>query len=108
MRRLLRKIACLDCDDLGDVSTLVNPHIVEELTEAVKTSDTDVKSSSSSPASSSSATTTGTAESHAKNVSSSPVKKTYEELVQEKREEGEGMKQHTTGEAQKSSLLASS
>ncbi|PHJ21334.1 acetyl-coenzyme a [Cystoisospora suis] len=104
MRRLLRKIACLDCDDLGDVSTLVNPHIVEELLEAVKASYTDVNSSS--PTSSSSSTTT-TAETHGKNVSSS-AKKTYEELVQEKREEGEGMKQHTTGEAQNSGLIASS
>jgi acetyl-CoA synthetase len=31
MRRILRKIAANELDDLGDVSTLLNPEIVEEL-----------------------------------------------------------------------------
>ena len=31
MRRILRKIACKDLDNLGDISTLLNPEIVEEI-----------------------------------------------------------------------------
>jgi len=33
MRRILRKIACGETDSLGDISTLLNPEIVEELKE---------------------------------------------------------------------------
>ena len=33
MRRILRKIACNELDGLGDVSTLLNPEIVEEIIE---------------------------------------------------------------------------
>jgi acetyl-CoA synthetase len=31
MRRILRKVASLEIDDLGDVSTLSDPSIVEQL-----------------------------------------------------------------------------
>ncbi len=31
MRRILRKIACGDSSDLGDISTLLNPEVVEEI-----------------------------------------------------------------------------
>ena len=31
MRRVLRKIACKEADQLGDVSTLADPSIVDEL-----------------------------------------------------------------------------
>ena len=31
MRRILRKIASGDMDNLGDVSTLLNPEVVEEV-----------------------------------------------------------------------------
>lgn len=33
MRRILRKIACNELDGLGDVSTLLNPEVVEEIIE---------------------------------------------------------------------------
>ena len=33
MRRILRKIACKETDQLGDVSTLLNPEVVDELIE---------------------------------------------------------------------------
>jgi len=36
MRRILRKIASSDCDNLGDVSTLLNPNCVEELIKGAK------------------------------------------------------------------------
>lgn len=36
MRRILRKIACGDTENLGDASTLVNPSIVEELVKRRK------------------------------------------------------------------------
>ena len=35
MRRILRKIACGEGDSLGDVSTLLNPEIVDELKAGV-------------------------------------------------------------------------
>jgi acetyl-CoA synthetase len=31
MRRILRKIACKDTSNLGDISTLLNPEVVEEI-----------------------------------------------------------------------------
>ncbi len=31
MRRLLRKIASKDTDNMGDTSTLLNPEIIEEI-----------------------------------------------------------------------------
>ena len=31
MRRILRKIACNDTSNLGDISTLLNPEVVEEI-----------------------------------------------------------------------------
>ena len=31
MRRILRKIACRDTDNLGDISTLLNPEVVQEI-----------------------------------------------------------------------------
>jgi acetyl-CoA synthetase len=31
MRRILRKIACKDTTDLGDISTLLNPEVVQEI-----------------------------------------------------------------------------
>lgn len=34
MRRILRKIAAKDTSDLGDISTLLNPEVVEEIIEA--------------------------------------------------------------------------
>ena len=33
MRRILRKIACNETDNLGDISTLLNPEVVEEILE---------------------------------------------------------------------------
>jgi acetyl-CoA synthetase len=36
MRRILRKIAAGDTSDLGDVSTLADPSVVEKLVEAAK------------------------------------------------------------------------
>lgn len=33
MRRLLRKIACQETDNLGDISTLADPTVVEKLIE---------------------------------------------------------------------------
>ena len=33
MRRILRKIACNDTDNLGDISTLLNPEIVAAIME---------------------------------------------------------------------------
>lgn len=35
MRRILRKIACHDTENLGDTSTLLNPEVIEELIEGV-------------------------------------------------------------------------
>ena len=35
MRRVLRKIACKESDQLGDVSTLADPSIVDELIKVV-------------------------------------------------------------------------
>lgn len=34
MRRILRKIACKDTSDLGDISTLLNPEVVQEIMDA--------------------------------------------------------------------------
>ena len=31
MRRILRKIACNEMDNLGDVSTLLNPEVVQSI-----------------------------------------------------------------------------
>jgi acetyl-CoA synthetase len=31
MRRILRKIACKDTSNLGDISTLLNPEVVEAI-----------------------------------------------------------------------------
>ena len=31
MRRILRKIACRDTSDLGDLSTPLNPEVVQEI-----------------------------------------------------------------------------
>ena len=31
MRRILRKIACNEMDNLGDVSTLLNPEVVQQI-----------------------------------------------------------------------------
>jgi acetyl-CoA synthetase len=31
MRRILRKIACNEIDNLGDVSTLLNPEVVKSI-----------------------------------------------------------------------------
>jgi len=31
MRRILRKIACNEGDQLGDISTLLNPEVVEQV-----------------------------------------------------------------------------
>jgi acetyl-CoA synthetase len=31
MRRILRKIACNETDNLGDVSTLLNPEVVQRI-----------------------------------------------------------------------------
>ena len=36
MRRILRKIAAGDTADLGDISTLADPSVVEKLVEAAK------------------------------------------------------------------------
>jgi len=36
MRRILRKIASGDTDNLGDISTLLNPDIVEEIKAGAK------------------------------------------------------------------------
>ncbi len=36
MRRILRKIACNEADGLGDVSTLFNPEIIDELIKGLK------------------------------------------------------------------------
>ena len=36
MRRLLRKIACLETDNLGDLTTLADPGVVDELIVQVK------------------------------------------------------------------------
>ena len=33
MRRILRKIACNEMDNLGDVSTLLNPEVVQQIIE---------------------------------------------------------------------------
>jgi acetyl-CoA synthetase len=33
MRRILRKIASKDTSNLGDISTLLNPEVVEEIIE---------------------------------------------------------------------------
>lgn len=33
MRRILRKVACNETDNLGDISTLLNPEVVEEILE---------------------------------------------------------------------------
>jgi len=33
MRRILRKIACNEMDNLGDVSTLLNPEVVQSIIE---------------------------------------------------------------------------
>ena len=33
MRRLLRKIACDQSDELGDITTLAEPHVVDEIIE---------------------------------------------------------------------------
>lgn len=33
MRRILRKIACNDTSNLGDISTLLNPEVVEDIIE---------------------------------------------------------------------------
>lgn len=93
MRRLLRKIACLDCEDLGDVSTLLNPSVVEELIEAVKAS-TDLSPSSSSGGGGGGGNGSTCADPHAPKTlpaGSAPAKKTYEELVQEKKQKGEGL-----------------
>ena len=35
MRRILRKIACRDMNNLGDTSTLLNPEVVEEIKDNV-------------------------------------------------------------------------
>mgnify|MGYP000250332300 CR=1 FL=1 len=35
MRRILRKIACGESDQLGDISTLLNPEVVEEVIKNV-------------------------------------------------------------------------
>ena len=35
MRRILRKIACGEGDQLGDISTLLNPEVVAEIKEIV-------------------------------------------------------------------------
>lgn len=37
MRRILRKIASSDFDQLGDISTLANPNIVEHIIASYKT-----------------------------------------------------------------------
>ena len=31
MRRILRKIACGETDNMGDISTLLNPEVVQEI-----------------------------------------------------------------------------
>jgi acetyl-CoA synthetase len=31
MRRILRKIACNEMDNLGDISTLLNPEVVQRI-----------------------------------------------------------------------------
>ena len=31
MRRILRKIACGETDSMGDISTLLNPEVVQEI-----------------------------------------------------------------------------
>lgn len=36
MRRILRKIACGDTSDLGDISTLLNPEVVQEIIDAAQ------------------------------------------------------------------------
>jgi acetyl-CoA synthetase len=36
MRRILRKLACNEFDGLGDISTLLNPEVVEELKNKIK------------------------------------------------------------------------
>ena len=36
MRRILRKIACGETEDLGDISTLLNPEVVQEIIDATK------------------------------------------------------------------------
>ena len=35
MRRILRKIACNETDQLGDTSTLLNPEVVQEIIDEV-------------------------------------------------------------------------
>jgi acetyl-CoA synthetase len=35
MRRILRKIASQEADNLGDISTLLNPDVVEEIKAGV-------------------------------------------------------------------------
>ena len=36
MRRILRKIACNDTSNLGDISTLLNPEVVQDIIEKAK------------------------------------------------------------------------
>ena len=36
MRRILRKIACNETDQLGDTSTLLNPEVVQDIIDNVK------------------------------------------------------------------------
>jgi len=35
MRRILRKIACNEADQLGDISTLLNPEVVQDIMDNV-------------------------------------------------------------------------